>query len=64
MCKAEIETQTQRTNVWLPRGKGVGWEELGDCVDTYTLLKPEVGLTHASPEVGLLDPMVVLVLIF
>ena len=28
--KAEIETQTQRTNAWIPRGKGVGWEELGD----------------------------------
>ena len=27
-CQAEIETQKQRTNV--PRGKGVGWEELGD----------------------------------
>ena len=26
----EIETQTQRTNVWIPRGKGVGWKELGD----------------------------------
>ena len=29
-CQAEIETQMQRTNVWTPRGKGVGWEELGD----------------------------------
>ena len=27
--KVEIETQMQRTNVWIPRGKG-GWEELGD----------------------------------
>ena len=35
VCKAEIETQTKRTNVWranvwIPRGKGVGREELGD----------------------------------
>ena len=27
--KAEIETQMQRTNVWIPRGKK-GWDELGD----------------------------------
>ena len=30
VCKAEIETQMQRTNVWLPRGESVGWDELGD----------------------------------
>ena len=29
ICKAEIEKQTQRTNIWIPRGKR-GWEELGD----------------------------------
>ena len=29
-CKPEIETQTLRTNVWIARGKGVGWEEVGD----------------------------------
>ena len=29
ICKAEIETQTQRTNVWILRGKGE-WDELGD----------------------------------
>ena len=28
ICKAEIETQTQKTDVWIPRGKK--WEELGD----------------------------------
>ena len=28
--KAEIETQMQRTNIWIPRGKGVCWDELGD----------------------------------
>ena len=28
--KAEIETQMWRTNVWIPRGKGVEWDELGD----------------------------------
>ena len=27
--KAKIETQTQRTNVWIQRKKG-GWDELGD----------------------------------
>ena len=28
ICRAEIETQTQRTNVWIPRGKvrGRKWE--------------------------------------
>ena len=30
ICKAEIETQTQGTNVWIPRGNGVGREELED----------------------------------
>ena len=30
ICKAEIETQTQRTNVWTPKGKQGGLEELGD----------------------------------
>ena len=29
-CKPEIETQTLRTNVWIARGKGVGWEKVGD----------------------------------
>ena len=28
--KAEIETQTQRTKVWIPRGKAQGMDELGD----------------------------------
>ena len=29
ICKAEIETQTQRTNIWTPReegGGGINWE--------------------------------------
>ena len=30
ICKAEIETQMQRTNVWTPRGKRGGWDELED----------------------------------
>ena len=30
ICKAEIETQTQRTNIWIPRGGSGGWDELGD----------------------------------
>ena len=29
ICKAELETQTQRINIWTPGGKG-GWDELGD----------------------------------
>ena len=34
--KAEIDTQTQRANVWTPRG-GRGWDELRDGQDVYTL---------------------------
>ena len=40
VCKAEIETQTQRTNVWTPRGESGGWGggvmnwEIG--IDIYT----------------------------
>ena len=30
VCKAEIETQMQRTNVWTLRGERRGWDELGD----------------------------------
>ena len=29
ICKTEIESQVQKTNLWLPRGEG-GWDELGD----------------------------------
>ena len=29
ICKAEIETQKYRTNIWIALGKG-GWNELGD----------------------------------
>ena len=29
ICKAEIDTQTQRTNLWIPRGQEK-WDELGD----------------------------------
>ena len=41
VCKAEIETQMQRTNIWTPRGEAeVGWGgmnwEIG--IDTYTLI--------------------------
>ena len=43
VCKAEIETQMQRTNVWTPRGEsgvgggggGMNWE-IG--IDIYTLI--------------------------
>ena len=40
MCKAETEIQTQRTNVWIPRGKGGGgmdWETGIDTIDIYAL---------------------------
>ena len=30
ICKAEIETQSERTNVWTPKRKGGGWDELGN----------------------------------
>ena len=29
ICKTEIETQMQRTNIQIPSGEG-GWDELGD----------------------------------
>ena len=29
ICKVEIESQMQKTNLWLPRGEA-GWEEVGD----------------------------------
>ena len=38
VCKAEMETQMQRTNVWTPReerGSGMNWE-IG--IDIYTLI--------------------------
>ena len=39
ICKAEMETQTQRTNIWIPRGEreegGRNWEI---WIDTYTPL--------------------------
>ena len=30
ICKAEIETHTQGTYIWIPRGNG-GWGELEEC---------------------------------
>ena len=30
ICKAEIESQTQRTNLWLPR-REMGEDDLEDC---------------------------------
>ena len=38
ICKGEIETQRERTNIWMPRGRrmcGRNWETGSD---TYTLL--------------------------
>ena len=30
VCKAEIETQMQRTNIQTTKGSNGGWDELGD----------------------------------
>ena len=30
ICKTETETEIQRTNIWIPKGEGGKWEELGD----------------------------------
>ena len=30
LCKTEIETEMQRTNVWTPRREGRKWDELED----------------------------------
>ena len=38
ICKAEIETQIQRTNIWIPREKGEGDKNWEIGIDTYTLL--------------------------
>ena len=38
MCQVEIETQPQRKNVWIPRGKGGGRRNWEIGIDTYTLL--------------------------
>ena len=37
ICIAEIETQIQRTNVQIPRGKGRWWDELEIEMDIYTI---------------------------
>ena len=42
VCKAEIETQMQRTNVWTPMGESGGWGGGGGMnweigIDIYTL---------------------------
>ena len=29
--KIETDSQTQKTNLWLPKGKGVGGDKLGLC---------------------------------
>ena len=39
MCKAEIETQTQRTKVQTPRGKRPGGKNREVETDIYTLLR-------------------------
>ena len=38
ICKAKRETQTQRTNVWIPRGKRGGRRNWEIGIDIYTLL--------------------------
>ena len=37
ICKAEIETQKQRTNIWLPEQERV-WDVLGGWDEKYMLL--------------------------
>ena len=37
-CKTEIETQTQRTNVWIPKGEGHGGINGEIGTDIYTSL--------------------------
>ena len=37
ICKAEIKTQIQRTNIWIPRGEGGGMNWQIE-IDVYTLL--------------------------
>ena len=39
ICKAEIETQMQRTNVWTPRGKKGGGKIWEIGIDIYTLMR-------------------------
>ena len=36
ICKTEIETQMQRTNVWIPGGKGGGMRGIRSLGLTYT----------------------------
>ena len=38
ICNAEIETQTQRTNIWIPRVEGQGGMNWKIGIDIYTLL--------------------------
>ena len=38
ICKVETETQTQRTNVWVPRMKEAGGRNWETGIETYTLL--------------------------
>ena len=38
ICKAEIETQTQGTDVWIPRGEGEGGMKWEIGFDIYTVL--------------------------
>ena len=38
ICKAEIESQMQKTNLWLPKGEGRGGMNWEIGIDIYTLL--------------------------
>ena len=43
VCRAEIETQTQRKNVWTPRGETAGSGDVGVMnweigIDMYTVM--------------------------
>ena len=40
ICKGEIETQRERTNIRMPRGRRVRGRNWETEIDTYTLLIP------------------------
>ena len=37
ICKAEIETQKYRSNIWIPRGEGAGEMNRQTGTDKYTM---------------------------
>ena len=43
ICTAERQTQTERANVWMPRGKEVGGMNWEIGTDVYILLLYKIG---------------------